>query len=148
MPCPDQQGGQIAPLHPLQVSRRADHRPVPAQLVLGDISFEALTDICVDSPVQTTSEKYMETWLKIPTLHPRIVGGGDKRHARAEAGAQDADPLVPLLQQPVDARAGVDDRLAAGVDGPADVARAVIVGALQSPPACARRGTPSSSVRR
>ena len=89
----------------------------------------------------------METWLKMPTLTRAVVGRGDEGDAGAQAGAQDAEAPVALLFEPVEAGAGVDNGLAGGVDGAADVARNVVIGALRFPPACAPRGTPWSSAR-
>ena len=57
--------------------------------------------------------------------------GGDEGVAGAEAGAQDAELLVALLLKPVDAAADVDDGLAAGSDGAADVGADGVVGALE-----------------
>jgi len=49
--------------------------------------------------------------------HARVVRSGNKGDARTQAGAQDTDPRITLLCQPVQARAGIDDGLAGGVDG-------------------------------
>ena len=83
----------------------------------------------VDSPVQTTSAKYMETWLKMPGTDAGIVGRREERHAGSQAGAEDADAAVAPGFQPVDAGPDIDGRLPAGVDGAADVAGNVVVGA-------------------
>ena len=64
-------------------------------------------------------------------LKARIHRGGDEGVAAAEAGAEDAELLVALLLEPVDAAADVDDGLAAGRDGAADVGADGVVGALE-----------------
>ena len=63
-----------------------------------------------------------EAWVK---------GGGDEGVATAQAGAEDAELLVALLFEPVDAAADVDDCLAAGFGGAAYVGADGVVGALQ-----------------
>src|SRR5689334_18288238 len=63
--------------------------------------------------------------------YPWIMGSRNTRHTRSQTGAQNSNARVPLLLEPVEARARVDDRLARGVDRPADVARHVIVGPPQ-----------------
>ena len=59
-----------------------------------------------------------------------VEGGGDESVATAEAGAEDAELLVALLLEPVDAAADVDDGLAAGGGGAADVGAYGVVGTL------------------
>ena len=61
----------------------------------------------------------------------RIVGAGEKGIAGAEAGAEHAEVLVALLLEPVEAAANVDDGLAAGHEGAADVGADGVVGALE-----------------
>jgi len=61
----------------------------------------------------------------------RVVGRGDEGVAGAEAGSKDAELRVALGLQPVDATADVDDGLAAGGGGAADVGADGVVGALQ-----------------
>ena len=61
----------------------------------------------------------------------RIVGAGEKGVTGAEAGAQDAEVFVALLFEPVKATADIDDGLAAGGNGAADVGAHGVVGALK-----------------
>lgn len=60
-----------------------------------------------------------------------VHGGGDKGVAGAEGGAEDAELGVPLLFEPVEGGADVNDGLAAGGDGAADVRADGVVGALE-----------------
>ena len=64
-------------------------------------------------------------------LEARVEGGGDEGVAASEAGAEDAELLVALLLEPVDAAADVDDGLAAGFGGAAYVGADGVVGALE-----------------
>ena len=64
-------------------------------------------------------------------LEARVEGGGDEGVATAEAGSEDAELLVALLFEPVDAAADVDDGLTAGFDGAAHVGADGVVGALE-----------------
>ena len=64
-------------------------------------------------------------------LKARVEGGGDEGVATAERGAEDAELLVALLLEPVEAAADVDDGLAAGLGGAADVGADGVVGALE-----------------
>jgi hypothetical protein len=63
-------------------------------------------------------------------LEARVEGGGDEGVAAAEAGAEDAEVLVALGLEPVDAAADVDNGLTAGFGGAADVGADSVVGAL------------------
>ena len=85
----------------------------------------------VERPVQTTSEKYMDTWLKTPVEMRAVVRRGNEGDAGAQAGAEDPEAPVALLLKPVQAGARIDDGLPGGVDGAAEVARNVVIGALQ-----------------
>lgn len=64
-------------------------------------------------------------------LKAGIVGGGDKGVGGAERGAEDAELGVSLFREPIEAGADVDDGLAAGVDGAAEVGGDGEVGALK-----------------
>ena len=59
-----------------------------------------------------------------------IVGAGEECVAGAEAGAKDAEVLVPLLLEPIETAADIDDRLAAGGDGAPDVRTDGVIGSL------------------
>ena len=61
----------------------------------------------------------------------RIVGAGQEGVAGAEAGAQNAEVLVALLLEPVEAATNIDHSLAAGGNGAADVGADGVVGALK-----------------
>ena len=60
-----------------------------------------------------------------------VVGAGEEGVAGAEAGAEDAEVLVALILKPVEAAADVDNGLAAGGEGAADVGADGVVGALK-----------------
>src|SRR5437868_12556564 len=59
-----------------------------------------------------------------------IVRGRQKRITRTEAGANNSQPCVTLLLQPIEATANVNDALPAGIECPANVCRYCIIGAL------------------
>ena len=69
----------------------------------------------------------------VECVHPQpgIVRAGNKRIAGAEAGAQHAELFVPLLLQPVEAAANIDDGLAARGQRPPNVRADGVVGSLQ-----------------
>src|SRR5437867_11814595 len=56
---------------------------------------------------------------------------GDERHARPETGAENSHSLVALLDKPVDTGAGIDNGLPGSVECTTDIARDMIVGALE-----------------
>ena len=62
--------------------------------------------------------------------NPRIVRGGDESIAGSETGADDAQPVIALRFQPVEATAGIDHALAHRVDGAANVGGDGVVGAV------------------
>ncbi len=64
-------------------------------------------------------------------LEALVEGRGDEGVAAAEAGAEDAELLVALGFEPVDAAADVDDGLTAGLGGAAYVGADGVVGALE-----------------
>ncbi len=67
----------------------------------------------------------------MPNLHARIVRCRVEGHARAQAGSQNPDARIALPHQPVQASPQIDDGLPRGVDRPPNVARHVVIGALQ-----------------
>ena len=69
----------------------------------------------------------------IERLRPnqRLVRRRQQREARAQAGAEDADPFVALPRQPLDRAPGVEDRLATHLHRPHDVRADDVVGALE-----------------
>ena len=76
----------------------------------------------VDWPVQTTSPNQVEAWVE---------GGSDEGVAGAEGCAEDSELFVALGFEPIEAAADVDDGLAAGLGGAADVGADGVVGALE-----------------
>src|SRR3989338_1991336 len=87
-------------------------------------------------PVQITSAKDSEKKLKKFARRGGArgrggKGGGEKGVAGAEAGADDAEFLVALPFEPVQAGARVNDGLARGVHRPSDIGGDGVVGALQ-----------------
>ena len=59
-----------------------------------------------------------------------VEGAGDERVAGAERGAENAEVLIALRFQPIEATADVEDGLAAGGNRAADVGAYRVVGAL------------------
>ena len=85
----------------------------------------------VDRPRHTTSAKYGEMWLSACAVTQRLVRRGQHRQARAEAGAEDADPLVSLIPQPPDRPPRVEHRLPADLQRPSHVRADDVVGARE-----------------
>ena len=83
-------------------------------------------------PVQTTSLKYVEMWFSTAVSHPQIVRRGDEGNAGSEAGAENPEASVAPLLEPVQAGSRIDDRLSSGMQGPAHIARHMIVGPLDA----------------
>ncbi|MCU0247104.1 MAG: hypothetical protein MUC42_11050, partial [Bryobacter sp.] len=64
-------------------------------------------------------------------LDPRIVRGSEKGIAGTKAGAHDAEALIALRREPVQAAAHVDHGLPCRIERPADVGRDGVVGTIQ-----------------
>src|ERR1035438_2134686 len=127
---PDQEAAHIAALEPGEIRGRADHGPIAPQFVLAHMAGEPFAHVLSGEPRPNYVREVHGDVIEDSRAHPRIVGGRDESDARAQAGPQDADSRVAALFQPVQARPRIDDGLAAGVDGAADVGGAVVVGSL------------------
>src|SRR5258708_3387685 len=64
-------------------------------------------------------------------LDTRIVRGRQEPVAGTEAGSDDAQLLVALLLEPVEAAAKIDHALARGVEGASNVSRNGVIGAAK-----------------
>ncbi len=115
----------------LHVGHGADSGEDLADQVLGEAGiFESGADVaralaCPDDVAEPGGGVVEGT-----DLEPRIEGGGDEGVGAAEAGSEDSEVLVALGLEPVEAAADVDDGLAAGGGGAADVGAYGVVGAL------------------
>ena len=85
----------------------------------------------VDRPRQTTSREPWRDVIQRLRPDPRLVRGRQHREARAEAGAENADPLESLRCQPRHRAPGVEHRLPAHLHRPRDVGADDVVGARE-----------------
>ena len=110
----------------VEVNHRADGSPNIAQVLEVNGGFQAFADVAGPDYVGEISRGVIEGSY----LNPRVVRGGDKRIARSQARAYDAQAVTALRFQPVEAAAYVDHSLADGVESASDVGGDGIVGAV------------------
>src|SRR5208337_3463785 len=91
----------------------APHLP---QILQVDCRFQSLADVARGLAVPYHVGKVSRGVIERSHLNPRIVRGGDKRIARSEARADDAEPVVTLRFQPVETTARIDHALAHGIE--------------------------------
>ena len=110
--------------------RHGTHRqPRSPQAVQVDLLLDSLPDVArrlaMPEDVGNVSRRVIEGG----DANAGVVRGCDERVARSEAGADDAQPVVALLLQPVEAAANIHHALARGGEGAPDVGGNRIVGA-------------------
>ena len=92
--------------------------------------FQPLADVARGLPVPNHVGKVSRGVIKRRHLNSRIMRGGNKRIARSEARADDAEPVVTLRFQPVETAAHIDHALAHRIERASNVGGDGIVGAV------------------
>ncbi len=120
-------GGEL-----LHVGRGADGSEELANLVLSEAGvFEGLADVAGGLAGPDDVAEASGGVIEGADLEAGVVGGGNEGVAGAKGGAEDAELLVALGLEPVEAGTDVDDGLLAGGDRAADVGADGVVGAFE-----------------
>src|SRR5205807_560275 len=114
-----------------EIRSGANYGPVMPQLVLAHLVAESAAHVLRGEAGPYDIGEVHGYVVEDAGSNARIVGGGDERNAGPEAGSEDANPGISARCKPVEAGAGIDNRLARGVDSASDVAGDVVVGALE-----------------
>src|SRR5580698_189127 len=93
--------------------------------------FEGGTDVAGALPGPNHIAKGHRRVVESGHADAAIERSSEKGITGAKTGAQDANLLIALLLQPIDAATDVDDRLAAGGDGASDVGADRIISSRQ-----------------
>ena len=115
----------------LHVGGGADKGEEAADLVLGEAGLlEGFADVAGGLAGPDDVAELSGGVVEGADFEAGIMGGGDEGVAGAKRGAEDAELLIALLLEPIEAGADVDDGLLAGGDRPADVGADGVVGAF------------------
>ena len=114
----------------LDVGRGADRSPVFAEFGHGDVVAEAFPDVVGGHALADDVSIVGGDVEEATCADAFIVDEGDVADRGADTGAEDAEPSVALLLEPVEAAAGVLNGLAVGLEGEADIGTADLVGAF------------------
>src|ERR1700761_5594600 len=109
----------------------ADAGPDSVQLLLGHHGFARRADMAAALAGPHHVAEGHGGVIEGADLQTRIHGGGEEGVAGTEAGAEDAELLVALLLEPVNAGADIDHSLAAGGYGAAEIGTDGVVGTLE-----------------
>src|SRR5271169_3002032 len=91
------------------------------QFVVTENPFDALADMARGLAGPDDVTECRRGMVKHIDADTRVVGAGDERVTRAEAGADEAEARVSALLQPVEARANVNDGLPHRIDAAANI---------------------------
>src|SRR6266700_160812 len=114
----------------LDVGHRADGRPVFAKLVDGDVVAKAFPDMISGHALADDVGVIGGSVEEAAGADAFVMDESDVSDGGADAGAENPEPGVALLLEPVEAAASVLDGLAVGLKGEADIGAANLVGAL------------------
>ena len=117
--------------HAVEVRVRRDWHPDAPEALQVDVTVEPLPDMVGGEARPHDVGKVRRDVIEGSCPQPRLVRGRQHRQARAQARAENADRLVALRGEPLDAAPGVEHCLPAHLRGPADVRADDVVGAPQ-----------------
>ena len=114
----------------LDVGHGADRSPIFAKFVHGDVVAKAFPDVVGGHTLADNVGVVGGDVEEAACADAFVVSEGDIADGRADAGAEDAEFVVALLLEPVEAAASILDRLAVGLESEADIGATDLVGAL------------------
>src|SRR5579859_2688856 len=115
---------------PFDVGYGAYGSPVVTEFFQGDMVAKAFPDVVSGHALADNVGEIGGKVEEAAGFDSRIVHQRDVADGRAEAGAEDPQPGVPLLLEPAKAAAGVLDGLAVGLERQPDIRAADLVGAF------------------
>src|SRR5437868_7369009 len=116
----------------LEIGHRTDGSPQAPQALKVDMRLQAFTYVAGRLSMPHNICKIGRSVIKRGYTDACIVGRSQKGIAGAEAGSDDAKPVIALLFKPVEAAANVDHALPAGIQRTADVGRDCIIRAVHA----------------
>ncbi len=113
----------------IEVGHGTDGEPGLAQGFEIDVGFDSLADVAGGLSVPYDVGDVGGGVVEGGDANAGIVGGGDEGVTGTQTGADDSELAVALLLEPIEAAADVDDALADGVEGAAEVGGDSVIGA-------------------